>query len=210
MSEAKLLTSEQAKELKTEVSQMLTAQSKVTLKTAEVLYRVYHSTVKQNTGEVPLWSAWGFESFEEFAEEPAGLDMHMGTAKSLVSLYEELFVRHEFAEGLLPDSITKLRQLAKVSKKMKDTQGMKKWIGRAREMTCCDFQAAVDKEFGTGTPFKPFNFRLKMGEYPKFAKRLRAARDSFAVHSNGEAMAMILDEWWQTHQSVDRVRAKAR
>lgn len=210
MSEAKLLTQDQAKDLKSEVLQMLAAQSKVTLKTAEVLYRVYHSTVKQNTGEVPLWSAWGFDSFEDFAEEPTGLDMHMGTAKGLVYLYEELFVRHEFADGVLPDSITKLRQLAKVSKKVKDTAAMKRWIGKAREMNCCEFQEAVDRElYPDTTKYRPMGIRLKMSEYAQFRKRLQAARDSFAVHTNGEAVSRIVGEWWQTHQGADRVRGKA-
>lgn len=201
-------STEQAKELRAELASMVEAEAKVTLKTAEVLYRVYHGLVRQNTGTVPVWLAWGYDTFEDFAEDPNGLDMHMGRAKGLVYLYEELFVKHTFAEGVLPNSITKLKQLAKVSKKVKDTAGMKKWIAKARDMNCCEFEEAVDQEFGTGGKFKPLGFRLKLGQYSTFVKRLRAARDSYEVQSNGEAMSRILDEWWVNHNSVDRVRAK--
>jgi uncharacterized protein YoaH (UPF0181 family) len=40
-------------------------------------------------------------------------------------------------------------------------------------------------------------------------KRVKSARDSFGVQSNGEALSMIVDEWYEQHQKEDRTRKKS-
>jgi hypothetical protein len=125
-------------------------------------------------------------------------------------MHEELFCKREFQEGTLPTSITKLRQLARVSKRCKDERQLRSWVAKSKEMSCCEFEEAVENEFGEGSGrFKRLGFSLKLSSYTSLLRKLRGARESFGVQSNGEALTKIVDEWTQLHQNVDRVRTKA-
>jgi hypothetical protein len=76
-------------------------------------------------------------------------------------------------------------------------------------MSCCEFEAAVDDAFGESKKYRPLGFRVKLSKFPAFMKRVKSARDSFGVQSNGEALSMIVDEWYEQHQKEDRTRKKS-
>lgn len=208
--ESVTLSDAEVKALKEKLRTLTESTCKVTLALAELLTRVYHGVVKQNNQDTPVVQMWGFEDFDHFAEaseKDGGLDMHQTTARRLVLMYEELFQRRSFPEGTLPYSITKLKELYSVSKHVTDARTMMKWVGKSREMTCCEFAEAVDQEFGTGKKLRRFNFGLKPTHYTNFMKKLTLAREALGGETKGETLMMVLEEW--TASQTDRVRRKS-
>lgn len=210
ISKGSTMTDEEAAKLRKTVATAIEAQTHATLRTAELLFDVCYGMVRQGNADVPLAVAWGHDDFDEFAEHELG--MHQSTARGLVLLYEELFVTRGLPIADPPvKSITKLRQLARVSKRARDERQFKSWCGKAREMSCCEFEEAVENEFGEGSgKFKRLGFSLKLSHYTALLRRLRMARESFGVASNGEALSKIVDEWTEMHEREDRVRTKKR
>jgi hypothetical protein len=211
ISKGNTLTADQAASLRQNVRDAMGAQTKATIHTAELLFDVCYGTVHQGHADVPLAVAWGHDDFDEFAEHELG--MHQTTARGLVLMYEELYGgRHDDqTQGTYPNSITKLRQLSRVSKRTKDERTFKSWVGKSKEMSCCEFEEAVEAEFGEGSGrFKRLGFSLKLSHYTALLRKLRGARESFGVHSNGEALSKIVDEWSEMHERTDRVRTKKR
>jgi hypothetical protein len=201
------LTAAEATTLRQHVRDAMAAQTKTTLRTAALLFDVYYGTVRQGNADVPLAVAWGHDDFDEFAEHELG--MHQTTARGLVHMHEELFCKRDLKEGSYPHSITKLRQLTRVSKRCKDGRTFGSWVAKATEMSCCEFEEAVENEFGEGAGrYKRLGFSLKLASYTSLLRKLRGARESFGVESNGEALTKIVDEWSELHQTTDRVRTK--
>lgn len=202
----KSLSTTEASALRENVRSAMKTQTEATVRTAELLFDVCYGTLRQGNEDVQLVIAWGHDNFDVFAEEELG--MHMTTARGLVYMYEELFMRRQYPAGYYPDSVTKLRQLVRVSKKSRNEQQFKSWVGKAREMSCCDFEMAVEEEFGEGKRFKRLGFSLKLSHYTTMLRRLRVARESFGVASNGEALSKIVDEWSDMHERSDHVRKR--
>lgn len=213
MSEHKVvLTDADAKSMREKLGTLSESSCKVQLALAELLTKVYYGVVKHNNQETPVVQIWGFDDFDTFAEtsiREGGLDMHQTSARGLVLLYEELFMNRDFPADTLPNSITKLRQLAKVSKKAKDSRTMLSWVAKAHAMTCCEFEEAVDEAFGTGNKLRSFRFGLKPSQYTVFTKRLSTARESLGGATRAETMLKVLEDW-TAMQGVDRVRTKVR
>lgn len=199
------ITAEHSKKLRDDVLAMAETQTKVTLKLAELLHEVYYATIRQNTGEVPLVVAWGHDSFDEWAEHELG--MHQTTARGLVSLYDELVAKRALDPELLARiKITKLRQLAKASKQSKDERSFKSWVSKAVEMSCCEFEHAIDEAFGGAEKkWKPFTYSIPLGQYTSFLKTLRQMKERYGVSSNGEALVRALKE---VSSAPDGVRRK--
>jgi len=161
---------------------------------AAKLFEAYYGTVKQKGADVPLAVYWGFDDFDDWAEHEVGL--HETTARSYVRMYDELFVRRHFAQGILPNSIMKLRLLARISMRVHDSREMVKWITKARGLSCCDFEGDADDAFGLGSSKKKnISFNLKFSLIGPLYKALDAARDDFGVATKGEALAKIVDDW---------------
>jgi hypothetical protein len=202
------MTEAEATELRAAVKKAKEASTRSSLALAELLFKVCYGSVRKGGADIDLALAWGHDDFDEFAEHE--LEIHQTTARSLVVLWEELFERRRYSIDNLPHSMTKLRQLAKVSKKAgTDGRTMNGWVAKAREMSCCEFEAAVDDAFGESKKYRPLGFRVKLSKFPAFMKRVKSARDSFGVQSNGEALSMIVDEWYEQHQKEDRTRKKS-
>lgn len=203
------LTETDANALRANIKTAMAAHTAANLAVAEALFEVCYGTVRKGNEDVPLAIAWGHDDFDEYAEHELG--MHQTTARGLVVVHEELFVRRSFNEGTLPQSITKLRQLAKISRRVKDGATMNRWIGKARELSCCEFEEAIEAEFGSDRKFRPLGFRLKLSKYTAFMRKMRSARDTLHVHSNGEALSMILDDWHDRHgKKMDRAQPLKR
>jgi hypothetical protein len=196
----------EATALRSKLTAAMIAHTKANLAVAELLFEACYGYVRRGNEDVPLPLAWGHDDFDEYAEHELGL--HQTTARGLVTLYEELYVRRSFTEGMLPASITKLRLLAKVSKRVKDGASMNRWVGKARELSCCEFEEAVENEFGNDRKFRPLGFRLKLSKYTGFMRKMRSAREELHVQSNGEALSIVMDEWYERHHAKEGVRAK--
>ena len=208
MTEKSITHSEaEASDLRKKVLAAMVTHTSANIALAELLYAVAHGAVRKGSENVPLVVAWGHDNFDEFVEHES--QIHQTTARGLVSLYEELYMRRSFPEGTLPASITKLRLLAKVSKRVPDGRAFNGWIAKARELSCCELLEQVEAEFGSDRKFRPLNLRLKLNKYTAFMRKMRSARDSFGVSSNGEALSRIVDEWHEQHAKTDRVRARS-
>lgn len=203
------LSDEKAKELRQKVRDAIKVQTDATMKTAELLYAVCYGTVRQGNADVPLAVAWGYDDFDDFAERE--LEMHETNARGLVMLYEELCHKRSFDPGMLPNSITKLRKLARMAKHCRDDRQLRSWIAKSKDMSCCELDHAAEEEFGIGSSrLKRLGFTLKLSHYTTLLRKLRVARESFGVHSNGLALSKIVDEWTEMHERDDRVRTKKR
>ncbi len=196
----------EATALRSKIATAMIAHTKANLAVAELLFDACYGYVRRGNEDVPLALAWGHDDFDEYAEHELGL--HQTTARGLVVIYEELYIRRSFNEGMLPNSITKLRLLAKVSRRVKDGAAMNRWVGKARELSCCELEEQVESEFGNDRKFRPLGFRLKLSKYTGFVRKMRSAREELQVASNGEALSMIVDEWYDRHHSKEGVRAK--
>ena len=185
-------TTEQSTQLRAHVRDQMRAQTDACMGLAKALFEVCHGTIKGSDQE--LAHAWGFESFEEFAEKE--LLMHGGTARSYVRVYDELCVRRQFDEGTLPPSITALRELAKVSRKLTDKREVDRWIKRAHELTACELKAEVEMEiYGKKGRFRHIGFHMQWAVASRCMKRIREARESLGMKTNGETLERILIEY---------------
>lgn len=204
-----VITPAEAKELREKLSSLNESACKTQLLLAELLTKVYYGVVKQANGqETDLVSVWGFDDFDAFAEtsiRDGGLEMHEGTARAHVLLYEELFMgRWKFHQDTLPMSITKLKRLATVSKKVTEERTMLSWVGKAHKMTCCEFDAAVDDAFGTGNKLRSFRFGLKPTHYASFMKKLTLAREVLGGESKAETMLKVLEDFTSRQEASTR------
>src|SRR6185369_7822196 len=124
---------DQATKLREHARDTVKVQRETSLGVAKALYTVKFGTLRGST--IPLYEAWGFESFEEYCEDE--LKTHGGTGKSYVRVYDELCVRRNIPEDDLPLSITALRELARVSRR-KTAAESGAWLKKSRELCACD------------------------------------------------------------------------
>jgi len=207
MTSSQAWTESYATEVRTKLRSLMDASTKTALAVAELLFGVYYDSVKTKSGDVPIWQAWGFESFGDYAE--VELEIHHGAAMAYVFVWDELYVRRSFEPGVLPNSITKLKQLARISRKHRgDTREILRWVARSKEMNCCEFENAVDQEFGERGRRRTIGFVLKWTKARELMKAVGSAKEEFGVSTNGEALTQIVDEWLDYKKSAGR-RAKA-
>lgn len=171
---------------------------------AQLLFNVRFGTTASG---VALAVAWGFDSFDTYAETEVG--MHAHTAQAYVQIYDELFIRRGLALDELPASITKLRLLSKISRHVKDARELSKWITRAKaRSTCCDLEAEAEEQYGiTGSRHKTVSFSLQWSRVAPLMRAIRAARTSYGVESNAEALSAIVDEWMKENRKPSRKAA---
>lgn len=185
-------TTEQSNALRAHARDQIRAETDASIGLAKALFEVYYGTTKE--GDVPLVVSWGFEDFDHFAEKE--LLMHGGRARSYVRVYDELCVRRQFDEGTLPPSITALRELSKISRKLTDQRELHRWIKRAHELTACELKDAVDVEIhGKARRMKSIGFYMSWGAAGRVLKRIREARETYGFSTNGEALERILTDY---------------
>ncbi len=194
-------TEKQATELREEVRAAVQAATKATIRVCRALYEVRWGTVVVKGEAVPLALAWGYDGsgyrlgpFGHYAEKE--VEIHEGRAQAYVLVYDELCTKRNFSEGELPASITKLIALARVSNHVKDGRVVNSWIGRARELGCCELEDAIETEVFSGKGKKrTLSFYMKWSRVAPLMKTIREARERFGVPTNGEALTKIVDEW---------------
>lgn len=200
-----------AAELRKQLHHAVALQTKAGIEVCKLLYFAKWGTTKVKGQELALAVAWGWEDFDDFAEHEMGI--HQGTAHIYAGVYDELFIRRAMelqhnTGGILPHSITKLKKLARLSRKpTTDVATLKKWIGKAREMSCCEFENAIDSEIEGKSKRKNVGFSMKWGQAKIVYQALKSAKEHFGVHSNGEALAKIAQSWsssagWNAQRSA--------
>jgi hypothetical protein len=203
---AATLTEKEAKDKREAIRAAATEHTRVSIHLAKLLFDVYFGHVMVGKEEVPLTLAWGWEKFDEYAERELGI--HKGTAHSLIRVYDELIVHRQFEEKDLPDSITKLKQLAKVSRQNKG--GLSEWIKKARDMSCCEFEEAVEHETGGGKVRKKnLSFYVKWAQAKRVMGTIREAKEEFGDTTTGEALSHIIEQWGDLRQKTAKIRGLA-
>lgn len=193
------LTEKQASELRGELRSAIAAHTKAAIRVARGLFEVKWATTRDKGSDVPLAVAWGFDDFEDYCEHELGI--HGGTANLYALVYDELCVRRSFDDGILPDSITKLKVLARVSRHVKDGRVLQGWIARSRELGCCDLEDAVETElFGGRGRKRTLSFYMKWSRVAPLLKRIHEARTQYGVGTNGEALTEIVNDWAARHE----------
>jgi hypothetical protein len=195
-------TTEKAEELRKSLKAAAKDVTDSNIRLAKLLFDAYFTKVDG----IPIVETWGFESFEEYVERE--LEIHFGPAVGLIRVYDEFCIKHSFPEGVLPQSITKLRDLAKISRAERLGKAhLLKWIRDARDMSCCELKNAIDEELGHKAKKKTLSFYVKWGQAKTMMKTLRQAKETFGVDSKSEALQRIVAEW---EENANAPRARVR
>jgi len=190
-----VFTPEQASKLRVHVLDQLEVHTQACIGFAKALFETYYGKVKGS--ETKLVEAWGFPDFDSFCEKE--LLWHGGTCRSYVRVYDELCVRRNFEPGELPNSITALRELAKISAKhAKDARKLGKWVALSKKHTACEFHDLVERElYGSGGRKWRLGFSMSRAARDRILKRIAAARDRLDPEgedglTNADALEQIL------------------
>lgn len=195
---------QKAAALREQLREACVASTKATLEVARLLYEVYYTTTRVGKVEVSLAEAWGFESFDEYVEHE--LHMHMGPAHALIEVWDELYTRRSFQPGQLPNSITKLKLLARLSRRYPNDNDIKPWLAKAADLSCCEFQDEFDALiFGRGRK-RAVSFSFKTNAAKQVLQRVATAKEVFGVTTNGEALAKIVEEWSEMMEKTANAR----
>jgi hypothetical protein len=205
--ESNEFTVEQASKLREHVVDQMKQHTEASIALAKALFETRWGTIKGSATK--LVEAWGFPDFETFAEK--ALLMHGGTAKSYARVYDELCVKRNFAEGELPPSITALRELARVSRKIKDQRELHRWLKLSKTSTACEFKHEVEREvYGRKGRVRDLHFAMKWAVATRCMDRLREARERYGLKTNGEAFERIMNEHTFGKRTTSEIRGLRR
>jgi hypothetical protein len=200
-------TPEQSEQLRAHVLDQLKVHTDACIGLAKAFFEVFYGTVKGTNASLVM--TWGFDDFDHFVEKE--LLWHGGTARSYIRVYDELCVRRQFNEGALPPSITALRELSKISRKVIDARELDRWIKRSRELTACEFKAEVEAFlYGKHGKRRTIGFAMQWTAAGRCLKRIREARETLGLGTNGEALERILNEWALGKRTTSELRALRR
>jgi hypothetical protein len=160
---------------------------------ASKLFDVYYGTVKQGGVDVPLAVAWGHDNFDEYVEHELGI--HQGTARVYVGVFDELYCRRKFEPGQLPNSISKLKGLARVSRRVANASELKPWFDRAAKLSCCEFDAEVDKLIHGKTRRRNVSVAMTWTGAKSLYAALDSAKEAYGVPTKGEALLAVIEDW---------------
>jgi hypothetical protein len=211
----KNLSAEQAAKLRADAKSAMASATGAAIALCRALYNVmFGQTVDAKGNTINLWEAWRFDSFDDYAEHE--LHIHQTTARSYVRVWDELFTRRGdvIDAKSLPDSIQQLRMLARISGRSNvDANTLKFWIKKANELSCCEFEAEVEKKFGFGKGKKrSWSVDLPWAKAKETLAAVREAREFFGVGTNGEALSQALAlarAEWRREQAATGTRRRA-
>jgi hypothetical protein len=196
-------TVEQSDKLRSHVFDQVKQQTEASIGLAKALYEIHYGTIRGT--EKKVVEAWGFSDFAAFCEKE--LKLHGGTCVSYVRVYDELCVRRNFDEGVLPPSITALRELAKISRKVTDQRELHSWIKKGNTLTACEFKDEVEVAlYGKKGRKRQIGFSMSFAAAGRCLSRIRAVRDELGVDTNGEALERIINQYALGKPAVSEVR----
>jgi len=192
----------QANDLRAKAVAASEAHTKSALALAETLFEIYYGGVVVGREEIPLYQAWKYDTFHDYVESELG--MHGSTARRYVHVHDTLVLGAGVEQERLPKSITKLMQLSRIAQS--PGRSVKGWLKRANELTCCDFEAAVDEELGTKGPHKNFSFYMKFSQIASLHRQLKRAKEVLGTATNGETLTEVFTQWSDLQSSTTKLR----
>jgi hypothetical protein len=202
MTDTSTYNATESNSLRARLIEAMAAQTGATLVLCKLLFESYYGSARIGNRDIPLAVAWGHENWDEYVEHELGI--HMGTAASYVHVYDELMNRRQFGDGELPNSITKLKLLARLSRKK--GLDIHDWAKKSKAMSCCELQAEVDALGGKGVRRRTLAFYMQWNAASKTMSRLKSAKESLGASTNGEALAKIVEQWSDLNEKTSRIR----
>ena len=167
------------------------------------VYEVDHALVRVGGEIVPVWEAWGYNSWSRCVG--VELDLHPTTAYAYKRIWETFYV--DLAGAWSVDNllgITKMRILCAADLNKRNVNG---WLKKARKMTCAQL---VSEVYGTDK-MHSFTAMVTGNELETLRKAIDTGREAFGEDlPRGEVLAMILKEWQASFQHKGRVKAVAK
>lgn len=197
----------QAKDLRGKAIAAAEAHTKSALALGEILFQIYYGSILIGNKELSLAQAWKFENFHEYVESELG--MHGSTAYRYVMVHDTLVLGAGIDQQQLPKSITKLMQLARLARSDRDQRGLKGWLKKANEMTCCEFEAEVDEALGGKGGHKQVSFYMRNAQATSMYRHIKRAKEVLGTHTNGETLSEILTQWSDLQASTTKLRKVA-
>lgn len=190
------LTGAQASALREKVKNAANVATQGAINLAAALYEVFYGLATNAKGQpVPVAELWGFESFDDYVEKE--LHWHQTTGRSYVRVWDELFTRRSLDFDTLPDSMQQLRLLARISAQPStDARELKTWITKSKQLSCCEFEAEVEANFGFGKgKRRNLGFMMPWNRVKSAMRTVATAKELYSVQTNGEALDKILADW---------------
>lgn len=111
---------------------------------ARTLYEIYDTPIDGDRSKPPVYTAWGYKTFRDYAEQE--LSLHYKKAESLRSVYYWLEIE---LEGLDPALRKRLEALGwtklRVLRRVVSLSNAKQWVDKAENMNYPTVEAAVKK-----------------------------------------------------------------
>lgn len=167
-----------------------------------LLYEIYFSDIKVGKEVIPVWRAWGYETWFLYCE--CELHMHAATVNSYRNVYDIFGVQLDGMwnkKDILP--ITKMRSLLKVV----NENNVKSWVKKAKKLSCCDLDDEVEYALtGKKTRLRHFTARMDDKSFTEVKNIISDAREDFDGLDKGEVMARIFRQWNHMHKSAKRFK----
>lgn len=191
-----------ANKLRSQALKVFTNATRASFAMAAMLYETYYGTIQSGDGSklgresIPLWEAWGFKSWNDYAERE--LEIHQSTAASYRRVHEVFQIKIGGNwDSKYSVSFTKLRALCRVV----TPENVNVWLKRASKMSCCEVDEAVQavlhgkKRAGANRHFAVF---LTNRELIQINSIIEVGHQKFPeVERRGEILTKILEQWNQ-------------
>jgi len=205
MSTLNKLTAESVRRKAQEASWKVT---KSVMDLAEALWETYCHDVTVAGEQVPLWSAWGFKSWFDYAERELGI--HQTTAAAYRRIHEvfEIDIKDQWDRSL-SSSYTKMRILCRVVTKTNANS----WLRKAARLSCCELEDQVLDAIGKGRAGAVHSFATSVTkrELAKINEVLADAREGFEddEERRGKILVRVLEEWQEIRRRTARAKRAA-
>lgn len=167
------------------------------------LYETDRTLVRVGGQLVPIWEAWGYESWNELVGRE--FDMYPTTAYNYMRVWETFYVElaGSWDVGNLP-GITKMLILTSLGSGL-TKKNANRWLKKATQMTCRRLRAEV---FGS-EEIHYFSTPVTGRDFDTVRKSIEKGREAFGEDlSRGEILARMLKEWMSMHSSTTRLRKR--
>jgi hypothetical protein len=189
------LTSARAKALREKAIAVTEQNTKSVLGLAQVLWETYTHDVKINGEQIPLWSAWGHENWDQYVEVELGI--HMTTAANFRRMHEVYSVqlKDSFDLNALDGiSATKLKILTRVV----STRNISGWLKKAKKLSCCALEEEVMHAINGGGKVGAIHtlaLLVTKSEQKRARQIIDQAMIDMKIERSGKALLTILEEW---------------
>lgn len=201
--DATILTERNASKLRASIQEIVAQGAKASKDLCWALYETYTTQVRIGGVSVPIYQAWGYDSWSRFVGIELGL--HVVTAYCYRRVWEVFFVKLDGAwdhANLLPISKMRILCAAKL-----DKRNVNSWLKKAKALTCAQLVAEV---YGTAE-LHTLAVNLKGKDYEALKAVLADAQSAFGPElPRGEVLLKMASEWHAMYKNTAKTRSKLK